>query len=273
VEGALRKRIDGEVAVPIAMRYGAPSIEEGVAAMWARGVRRVGLVPLYPQFSAATTGSTLDEMARVSRKFPGLTWEPLLLKPDDTAWAEAVVQQALPTLAKFGPIGSPERAGVRVLLSFHGLPERQIRSADPTGARCLASSTCCDAPGPDHPCYRAQCLRSAAVIEQALTRLAGIGREQVNVAFQSRIGFAKWLGPDTESAIRELARQGTRDLVVIAPSFVADCLETIEELGIRGEQEFLSAGGRRFALVPSLNASAGWAERLASLGAAWLERP
>ena len=145
------------------------------------------------------------------------------------------------------------RALDHLLFSFHGIPERHLRKSDPTGGHCLQSPDCCRQGGPAlGTCYRAQCLRTV----DAFVRKAAVIR--YSVSFQSRLGRDPWLKPYTDLELERLAREGVRRLRVICPAFVSDCLETIEEIGIRGRETFLSAGGTDFALIPCLNEHPSW---------------
>jgi ferrochelatase len=140
-----------------------------------------------------------------------------------------------------------------VLLSYHGLPERQVRKADPTGSRCLARPDCCEAPGSTGFCYRAQCFATSRAVAAAL----GLAPERVSTSFQSRLGRARWIGPSTDDTLVSLAGRGVRRLAVLCPSFVADCLETLEEIGLRARERWLGElRGKEFALAPCVNASA-----------------
>ena len=134
--------------------------------------------------------------------------------------------------------------------SFHGLPERHLRKSDPTGCHCLKVKDCCDKPSPARAtCYRAQCFQTA----KAFTAGAGVPTHKCSVAFQSRLGRDPWLQPYTDHELTRLAKGGVKKLVVICPAFVTDCLETLEEMGLRGRETFLAAGGKEFHLIPCLN--------------------
>jgi ferrochelatase len=146
-----------------------------------------------------------------------------------------------------------------LLFSFHGLPEQHMRKADPTGCHCMASENCCTTASPAHAtCYRAQCFKTVA----AFVRQAGVPEGKYSVAFQSRLGREPWLKPYTDFELPRLAQQGVRKLLVMCPAFVSDCLETIEEIGLRGREIFLTAGGTDFALIPCLNEHPLWLEAL-----------
>jgi ferrochelatase len=149
-----------------------------------------------------------------------------------------------------------------VLFSFHGLPERQVRRTDPTGAHCLATPSCCDSlVDANRDCYRAQCFATA----RALAARLGLAEGASTVCFQSRLGRTPWIKPYTDLFLPELAARGRKRLVAFCPAFVADCLETLEEIGIRAREQWLGLGGESLALVPSLNATAAWVDALAAL--------
>jgi ferrochelatase len=144
-----------------------------------------------------------------------------------------------------------------LLFSFHGIPERHLRKSDPTCNHCLRVQNCCDTSSSAHStCYRVQCFKTA----EAFVRKAGVTR--YSVAFQSRLGREPWLQPYTDRELVRLAQDGIRKLLVICPAFVADCLETLEEIGMRGRETFLAAGGEEFTLIPCLNAHPLWIEAL-----------
>jgi ferrochelatase len=142
-----------------------------------------------------------------------------------------------------------------LLFSFHGLPARHLRKSDPTGHHCLLAPDCCNVASPAHAtCYRAQCFKTVA----AFVKQAGVPAGKYSVSFQSRLGREPWLTPYTDVELAELPRRGIKKLLVICPAFVSDCLETLEEIGIRGRATFLGAGGKEFALVPCLNEHPLW---------------
>jgi len=221
----LRNGVSGAspVLVDFAMRYGAPSLQEGLAGLLSRGCERILVMPLYPQYSAATTATVFDAIARI---FAGVRRQPTVrfLPPyfDDPAYIDA--------------LASTLRAGVAaldfepevMLASFHGLPQAQINAGDP---------------------YKAQCEASWRLLREAM----GVSERQLRLSFQSRFGRAKWIEPYTAEVVTGLARDGVKRLVVITPGFSVDCLETIEEVGVETRDAFFRAGGERFARIPCLN--------------------
>ncbi len=241
--------------VELGMRYGQPSIRSALARLAAADLERLVVVPLFPQHSEAATVSavekTREELRRVGFSRPVEVCGAFC---DDPGFVAAWAAVAAAPLAAFGPD--------RVLMSFHGLPERQVRRSDPTRRTCLASEACCDAITPDNrDCYRAQCFATARALARALELAEG----SWSVAFQSRLGRTPWIRPHTDRVLPELARAGVRRLAVMCPTFVADCLETLEEIGIRARDQWAAAGGEALLLVPSLNAEPTWARAVADL--------
>ena len=155
-----------------------------------------------------------------------------------------------------------------LLFSFHGIPERHLRKADPTGGHCLVAKDCCSGCHAAHKtCYRAQCFQTAQLFVQA----AGIATSRYSIAFQSRLGREPWLQPYTDWVLKGLGKAGVKKLLVLCPSFVADCLETLEEIGIRGRETFCGAGGGELTLIPCLNEHPLWIGALEKMAANWLE--
>jgi ferrochelatase len=219
---ALQAAFGAQVIVDHAMRYGRPAIAERIDALKAAGCERILLAPLYPQYCAATTATATDEAFRHLRH---LRWQPALrtLPPyhDDPLYIGALAESVRASLAALA--FEPQA----LLVSFHGMPQRTLELGDP---------------------YHCHCRKSARLLGEAL------GRE-VDVAFQSRFGRAKWLEPATDTVLAGLPAQGVTKVAVLAPGFAADCLETLEELAIRGRDTFLTAGGSDFACLPCLNDS------------------
>jgi len=240
-----------QLAVPceLAMRYGEPSLAGAVARLRSQGVTELLLVPLYPQFADSTCTTTVKAVEKLLGDQMTLqVLPPFYARQDYTAALTASVREHLP--AEWD----------HLLLSYHGLPERHITRADPTGQHCLASPDCCRTPSPAHAtCYRHQCLRTSELLAEGLQ----IGAERYTVSFQSRLGRLPWLQPYTDQTLAGLPARGVRHLVVACPAFVADNLETLEEIGMSGRDTFMDAGGETFTLVPCLNDRADWIEALA----------
>jgi ferrochelatase len=240
--------------VELAMRYGEPSIETVLKGLAAQGIQQVTLAPLYPQFADSTTTTVIEEAKRVVRA-ANLDMRFSLLAPfyDQPEYIDALVDSARPYL---------KQDFDHLLLSFHGLPERHLRKLDPS-KHCLKGPDCCRTAPPQvlATCYRAQCMHSAAAFAERM----GLRPEQWSVSFQSRLGRDKWIEPYTESRLEELAGQGVKKLLVMCPAFVADCIETLEEIGDRGREQFQAAGGESLQLVPCLNDHPSWVAALKTL--------
>jgi ferrochelatase len=241
--------------VELAMRYGEPSIETVLKKLTSQGIRKITLAPVYPQFADSTVTTVIEEAKRVVRERK-LDVQFSVLQPfyDQPEYLQALVDNVRPHLAQ---------AHDHLLLSFHGLPERHLTKLDPTGNHCFKDANCCQnaSPAVIATCYRAQCLRSAS----EFARLAGIPDGKWSVSFQSRLGRAKWIEPYTEAHLAELAEKGVKKLLVMCPAFVADCIETLEEIGDRGAEQFKEAGGEELVLIPCLNDDPNWAAALNTL--------
>ncbi len=244
-----------EGPVKLAMRYGEPTIERALLDFAAQGVRQVTLAPLYPQFADSTTTTVIEEARRVIREH-GLDTQLAILQPffDQPEYLDALVESARPYL---------EQPFDHLLLSFHGLPERHLHKTDPTGAHCLKAENCCQRAEGEvlASCYRAQCIQGA----EAFAERAGLRADQWSLSFQSRLGRAKWIEPYTEAHLEALAAQGVKKLLVMCPAFVSDCIETLEEIGDRGREQFIEAGGTELQLVPCVNTHEHWVQALVTL--------
>jgi ferrochelatase len=220
----LRERLGNSVVVNHAMRYGRPEIGAALQALMDQGCDRILLAPLYPQYSAATTATVVDKAAD---KLRTMRWQPALrtLPPyyDDPHYIGALAADLGAQMVQPGL--EPEA----LLLSFHGMPQRTLELGDP---------------------YHCHCRKTARLLESAL------GRPDLRIVttFQSRFGRAKWLEPATDAVLLEEARKGTKRIAIAAPGFSADCLETLEELAIRGKETFLEAGGEELTVLSCLNA-------------------
>jgi len=259
----VRERLGDAVVVDLAMRYGEPSIASVLESMRRRGVRRIVVFPLYPQYSSATTGSTIEKVFAEASKLWNTPYVHVV-PPfyDHPAFLDSCAEQARPVIRNVDP--------ERVFFSFHGLPERQIRKGDASGRHCLCRDDCCDAiTEVNADCYRAQCLATARRLADRLE----IPEDRRVCSFQSRLGREPWLRPYTDQVVREEARRGVKRAVILSPAFVADCLETLEELGMRAAEDFKAHGGESLILVPGINASESWADavvRIAGESSRWL---
>jgi ferrochelatase len=240
--------------VELAMRYGKPSIPDALAAFERAQVDRIVVLPLFPQYASSSTGTAVARVMELVQE----RWNvaPIDVVPaffDDPGFLEAFTQVAKPVLSEFRPD--------HVLFSFHGLPVRQIEKTDGTGAHCFKTETCCDTLANPN-CYRAQSFATA----RSLAGRLGLEASQHTVCFQSRLGRTPWIKPYTDVVLEELAAaKQIKRIAVMCPAFVADCLETVEEIGIRLRDQWKAAGGEELVLVPSLNATPAWVDAVAAI--------
>ena len=252
---ALQARLP-EAEVVLAMRYGRPSLQEAVARLTQAGIRDVTLVPMYPQQASATTGSTVEAFTAL---WPGARVVPAF--HDAPGFVGAYARRVREAV---------ERSGAEyVLFSYHGLPTRQLLRECHDGCPGAWGQPipCGPATGAHASCYRAQCYATTA----AIAARAGLARW--GTSFQSRIKGTTWLSPFTDDTLEHLARRGVKRVAVVCPAFVADCLETLEELGLRGAEAFRAAGGDHLELVPAVNDAPEFIDALASLVRARWEDP
>lgn len=233
--------------IGLAMRYQNPSIPHAISQLAAKGVDDVLLIPLFPHYAMSSFETAVERVKEVAAtQAPGMritVQPPYYAEP---SYIDALVGSARSYLAQDFD---------HLLFSYHGVPERQIRKSDPTGRHCLQSPDCCERPSPAHAtCYRAQCLRTMKLFIEAAQLPPG----KTSLAFQSRLGRDPWLRPYTDQELERLAQSGVRKLLVICPAFVADCLETLEEIGMRGRESFLAAGGTSYTMIPCLNEHPLW---------------
>ena len=243
--GALEER-GHRLFVRHAMRYGQPSVASVLDALRAEGVTRVLVLPLYPQYAAATTASVSDAVlawAVAARRMPELRFVGEY--HDDPGYIGALARQVTEHWQTSG-------RAERLVLSFHGVPERSLKLGDP---------------------YHCQCLKTARLLGERL----GITAPQILVTFQSRFGKAKWLEPYTEPTLRALAAEGVKSVDVMCPGFVGDCLETLEEIALEVREAFMESGGETFNYIPCLNDRPDWISALASVAErhlqGWETRP
>lgn len=245
-----------DYTVAFAMRYGNPSIESKLKAMTAAGVDEITLFPLFPQYASSSTGSAIQRALEVVNSL----WNTPFVKIippfyHDPATIRAYANCAKEQIARFKPD--------YFVFSYHGLPERHISKSEGQTGYCLKSddSCCAQISDANRFCYRAQCFETTRQIAQEL----GLTPDQYKITFQSRLGRSPWIKPYTDEVFKELGKQGKKRLLVFCPSFVADCLETLEEISVRGKEEFTHAGGEELELVPSLNSNDEWVDAVVDL--------
>ncbi len=251
IQQKLQQRVD--VPVEIGMRYAEPSIETGLRKLTDQGVTEVVLFPLYPQYAMSTTETVIEKAEEVRKKsFPGIKIhyvQPFYNREMYINCLAESIREKLP--AEFDALQ----------FSYHGVPERHIYKTDPTNTCNL--NDCCSRPeNPSHQfCYRHQCYHTTELVIEKL----GIPKEKTIVSFQSRLGKDKWIEPYTDETLENLPKKGVKKLAVVCPAFVSDCLETLEEIAMEGQEEFLKAGGESFHYLPCLNDEDAWIEVVKNL--------
>lgn len=246
----LRRRLESRsqprVTVEFAMRYGEPSIPKTLLRLKSEGCERILLIPMYPQYASSTTASVQDELSRLAFRLRNVP-EIRMIKhfPEHPAYLGSLANLVR---EHWRESGRPEK----LIMSFHGLPRYAIERGDP---------------------YRDECETTARLLARELA----LTEDQWQLAFQSRFGRTEWIGPYTASVLAECGRQGLRRVDVVCPGFVADCLETLEEIGIEGKAVFLASGGREFHLLPCLNERDDWIGALEDIArknlAGWIDAP
>lgn len=236
-----------EVPVELAMRYQSPSIESALRQLNNARVDDLLLIPLFPHYAMSSYETAVvrvrEVAARIAPRMKITVQPPYFDAPDYIAALVACAENAL------------QGGYDHLLFSFHGIPERHLKKSDPTRCHCLVKENCCEIPSPAQAtCYRAQCFKTVA----AFVARAGVPKNKYSVSFQSRLGKDPWLKPYTDFELAEFPRRGVKKILVICPAFVSDCLETIEEIGMRGKETFLEAGGKEFAQIPCLNEHPLW---------------
>ena len=258
----LKDKVQEQVDVPVAlaMRYGSMTIKKGLQELVNKGVSEVLLIPLYPQFAMATT-ETILVLAEKLRKahFPKLkiTDLPAFYNKQDYI---KVLSNSIKNHLKGGDYE-------HILFSYHGVPERHIRKSDITKSHCKIDGSCCVTPSKAHQfCYRHQCLEVTRLVAEQLN----LPPDSYSTSFQSRLGFDPWLQPYTDRTIERLGKKGVKNMAIVTPAFVSDCLETLEEIAMEGQDIFIESGGKQFTTVPCLNTEPEWVALLAKWSKAWI---
>lgn len=230
----LDKSVSEQIIVKYAMRYGQPSIESTIEQLQNEGANKILVLPLYPQYSAATGGSTFDAVAGL---FKGTRWIPdfrfISSYHDDENYINACAEKITEHWQQHGKAD-------KLLLSYHGVPRRYLEGGDP---------------------YHCQCHKSSRLIAEKL----GLNKDQYISTFQSRFGKAEWLRPYTDATLKELPRQGVKSVDVFCPGFSSDCLETLEEIAVENKAYFLQAGGEGYHYITALNSEANHINALSHL--------
>lgn len=247
----VQKQVDFPVA--LAMRYGSMTMKKGFQELVDKGVDEVFLIPLYPQFAMATT-ETIVVLAEEIRQayFPQVTIFDLPAFYNKPEYIE-VLSESIKDHLKGKQID-------HLLFSYHGVPERHIRKSDITKSHCKIDGSCCKTASSAHEfCYRHQCFEVTRLVGKKLNLEPG----SYSTSFQSRLGFDPWLQPYTDRTIERLGKEGIKNMAIVTPAFVSDCLETLEEIAMEGQEIFHEIGGNEFTTIPCLNDNDAWVNVLA----------
>jgi ferrochelatase len=246
VSAGVQKHLGDDYVVELGMRYQSPSIESAIDRLLEKQVSEIVVFPMFPQYASATTGSVHDEVMRILRKKDNIPDIKLINSYYDY---EPMIKIFADNARQFDL-----DAYDHIIFSYHGLPQRQLRKADDCN-HCLKVDNCCSTISKVNQfCYSAQCHATTRAIVEKL----GLKEEQYTTSFQSRLGPEAWAQPYTSKIIEEQAEKGAKKLLVFSPAFVADCLETIIEIGFEYQEEFEEMGGEKVDLVPSLNDDPRW---------------
>lgn len=251
LQAKVQKQVD--IPVGLAMRYGSMSIHKGLQELVNKGVEHILMIPLYPQFAMATT-ETINVLADDIQKehFPNLKIESLPAFYNDPEYIEVLSNSIKAHLEG--------KNYEHLLFSYHGVPERHIRKSDVTKSHCKIDGSCCVTPSKAHEfCYKHQCLEVTRMVGEKLNLKEGT----FSTSFQSRLGFDPWLQPYTDRTIERLGKQDIKNMAIVTPAFVSDCLETLEEIAMEGQEIFHEMGGGEFTTIPCLNDDDSWVNLLA----------
>lgn len=254
VKELLQKKLGDAYHVDLAMRYQSPSIESVLNSFYEQGIFDIKVIPLFPQYASATTGSVHEKVMDIVAK-----WQIIPRIEFVNSYYDHPMM-----IDAFAEIGKEYEPGKydHVLFSFHGLPKRQLVKSDPSKQHCQKVDKCCETiTDSNRFCYSAQCYQTAYAIATKL----GLNKSQFSICFQSRLGRDPWITPYTSEVIEELAKQGKKKILVFCPAFVADCLETIFEIAEEYQEEFLEYGGEKVQLVTGLNDHPRWIDALENI--------
>lgn len=254
IKEILQKVLGENFVVELGMRYQSPSLEEAVRKFKSHSFDKLIVLPLFPQYASASTGSVFEKIMKITSK-----WEifPRIEFISDFHQNELFLDAS----ANLGKKYLKQEKYDHILFSFHGLPERQIKKADYSNS-CLVSEDCCeDYNEKNRFCYKASCYETARQIAKRLE----LKREIYTISFQSRLGREEWIKPYTSEILKELSRKGVKKILVFCPAFVCDCLETIYEVSVELNEEFRKNGGEKVQLVEGLNSNPEWIKALQSI--------
>jgi len=246
LQTALQQKIDEPVEV--AMRYGNPTPEQAFENLQRNNpdLEEVLAIPLYPHYAMSSYETAVESAKEIHQK-SGYSFKLNFLKPfyNELHYIHALAENIKPFLAQ---------AHDHILFSYHGVPGRHIRKSDVTGNHCLKTENCCDVASEAHAhCYRHQVFSTTQLVMEQLN----VPKDQYSISFQSRLGKG-WLQPFTDKRLLDMPKEGIKKLLILCPAFVSDCLETLEEINVRGKEEFMKAGGETFTMIPCLNTNDLW---------------
>ena len=246
LQEAVQKKVS--VRISLAMRYGSPSIELGIKELVDQGVDEIMLFPLYPQFAMATTETILVRAEKIrNEKYPDIEFTvlpPFYNHPDYLKVLSQSIEEDL-----------RDKKWEHLLFSYHGVPERHIRKSDVTKSHCKIDKSCCQNASEAHQyCYRHQCYETTRKVAEYLELKEGT----YSTSFQSRLGVDPWLQPYTDQTVARFAKKGMKNMAIVTPAFVSDCLETLEEIGMEAVEDFENKGGEELHVIPCINARSDW---------------
>ncbi len=252
---ALQAFLGSDYQVELAMRYGNPTIESALEKFAQSHCNKIIALPLFPQYSSAATGSAIEAMLKAYSAQWNLPTLSVIDKfYDNEHYLHAISNHMKAYLAA--------NNNAHILFSYHSLPVRQIqKSKQACQKACFDNEACQAIKANTQYCYRAQCYETSRKIAD----LCDIKEQNYTIAFQSRLGRTVWIGPELQSTFSQLIAKGVKELMIVCPSFVADCLETLEEIGIRAKEEWQGLGGEKLTLIPCLNANEDWVKATAKI--------
>jgi len=259
----LKEKVQGKIKVPIAlsMRYGSMNIKDGIESLIKQGVNQILIFPLYPQFAMATTETILVLANDLQKEFfPGITIDSIPPFYNDQDYIRVLSESIKKSLKNI--------KHEHLLFSYHGIPERHIRKSDVTNSHCKIDKSCCNTSSKAHEfCYKHQCVEVTRLVGKYLNLKEG----SFSTSFQSRLGFDPWLRPYTDRTIESLGQNGVKNMAIVTPAFVSDCLETLEEIAMEGKEIFLESGGSNFTTIPCLNDEPNWVALVAKWINKWVD--
>lgn len=257
IQALLQEKI--KPTVELAMRYGSPSIPDSIDRLKAAGIQNIYLVPLYPHYAMSSYETVVVKvMEELAEKHPEAKLTTLQPFYNEPAYIEALYKKSKEYL---------DTDYDHLLFSYHSIPVRHLTKADSSKGHCYTVPDCCASCSPVHStCYKAQTIATT----RAFVKRAGIPEDKYSISFQSRLGREPWIQPYTDLTLPELAKSGKKKLLVITPSFVSDCLETLEEIAMEGRDTFLEAGGESYTAIPCLNEHPAWIQFLTDKTLTWI---